>query len=495
MKKILSSLVICLGITTLSFGFTDLDQSHWAYDKISAMSESGIVSGFPDGTFKPNNPVTREQAAAIMTNFFELPLKETAKTFEDIAPDYWSNQYAVLVADYMEPNEVEGKYYFRPDENATRVEIAKAIVEILGFNDEEIKEDVINGFNDKESFLEGDKKYISIVADNKVMVGDDLSCFRPNDTITRAEFCSLIYNIYSNRDELKAKNLNKVVMTVNGEDVLYGEFEMYFDIQKKLYEAMFSNENIWQLEILGTPLYSGIKDTTKVSIIDTKVKMQKAKELGIEFTAEDEKETNEYLSDDTSKSICEYYGMTLKELEEMKKVDIMIYKLANKLYQDNDDKEKVDINEKVERTYYDARHILLVTQDEPEEKIAEIYELAKTLLERVKKGEDFAKLAGEYSEDAGSYKNGGLYENVMIGQFVPEFENAALSLNPGDIYPELVESDYGYHIIKLENKKTVEEYLTEEEKLEIVNSYLYNESEKWLEEVEVVVNEEVYKAL
>jgi parvulin-like peptidyl-prolyl isomerase len=77
---------------------------------------------------------------------------------------------------------------------------------------------------------------------------------------------------------------------------------------------------------------------------------------------------------------------------------------------------------------------------------------AEELLARAQKGEDFATLARENSEDPGSKDKGGLYENVRKGQFVPEFETAALALEPGQISPQLVETKYGYHIIKLEKK-------------------------------------------
>ena len=77
---------------------------------------------------------------------------------------------------------------------------------------------------------------------------------------------------------------------------------------------------------------------------------------------------------------------------------------------------------------------------------------AEELLARVQKGEDFAALAKENSEDPGSKDKGGLYENVRQGQFVPEFETAALALEPGQIAPQLIETKYGFHIIKLEKK-------------------------------------------
>ena len=60
------------------------------------------------------------------------------------------------------------------------------------------------------------------------------------------------------------------------------------------------------------------------------------------------------------------------------------------------------------------------------------------------------RLAKEFSEDPGSKEKGGLYEGIAEGSFVPEFEKAAFSLKPGEIYAELVPTKFGFHIIKLE---------------------------------------------
>jgi len=82
---------------------------------------------------------------------------------------------------------------------------------------------------------------------------------------------------------------------------------------------------------------------------------------------------------------------------------------------------------------------------------------AEEILKRAKAGEDFAKLANEFSEDPGNrdstgVSQGGIYRNVGVGTMVPQFERAALALEPGQVAPGLVESDFGYHIIKLEKK-------------------------------------------
>lgn len=80
-------------------------------------------------------------------------------------------------------------------------------------------------------------------------------------------------------------------------------------------------------------------------------------------------------------------------------------------------------------------------------------EVAGEVLKKLEDGGDFAALAKEFSEDPGSKENGGLYENVKSGQMNPAFEKAALALEPGSYSKELVETNFGYHIIKLESKK------------------------------------------
>jgi peptidyl-prolyl cis-trans isomerase C len=88
-----------------------------------------------------------------------------------------------------------------------------------------------------------------------------------------------------------------------------------------------------------------------------------------------------------------------------------------------------------------ARHILL--EDEGE---------AKKALERLKKGEDFAKLAGELSKDPGSGKEGGDLGWFEKERMVPEFAEAAFKLDKGQL-SELVKSQFGFHIIKVDDKR------------------------------------------
>jgi len=100
-----------------------------------------------------------------------------------------------------------------------------------------------------------------------------------------------------------------------------------------------------------------------------------------------------------------------------------------------------------------ARHILLkFSHNMSEEEKKKVKEKAESILERLKKGEDFAELATAYSEDPGSAKKGGDLGYFQKGKMVKPFEEAAFSLKPGQL-SGIVETRFGYHIIKVEDYK------------------------------------------
>src|SRR5215475_8371015 len=99
-----------------------------------------------------------------------------------------------------------------------------------------------------------------------------------------------------------------------------------------------------------------------------------------------------------------------------------------------------------------AQHILFKTQGKTPEEVAKIKEKAQDVLQKAKsKPEDFAALAKQYSEDA-TAANGGDLGDFGRGQMVPEFERAAFSLGVGAV-SDLVQSQFGFHIIKVNSKQ------------------------------------------
>ena len=96
-----------------------------------------------------------------------------------------------------------------------------------------------------------------------------------------------------------------------------------------------------------------------------------------------------------------------------------------------------------------ARHILFIAERSSSEANRKVkLQQAKKVLNEIRKGKDFAELAMEYSEDV-SASDGGDVGFVVRGKMVREFEEAVFDLKPGQI-SDIVETEYGYHIIKVE---------------------------------------------
>ncbi len=143
-----------------------------------------------------------------------------------------------------------------------------------------------------------------------------------------------------------------------------------------------------------------------------------------------------------------------------------------------------EVSEEEVKSYYDenkeeflkvrASHILIQNMDESgnpvsDEQKQKNKDKAMNILEQAKAGVDFAQLAKEYSED-GSAENGGDLDFFMKGQMVEPFEKASYALKVGEMTDELVETDFGYHIIKKTDEK-YEEFDTIKEDLQYTLSY------------------------
>lgn len=102
-----------------------------------------------------------------------------------------------------------------------------------------------------------------------------------------------------------------------------------------------------------------------------------------------------------------------------------------------------------------ARHILFQVGDETDKE--EVKAEAQAVLERIKNGEDFAELAAEFGSDA-TRDVGGDLGWFFRGQMVPAFEEAAFGLEAGALAPELVETEFGFHIVETTDRRTVKDF-------------------------------------
>lgn len=215
-------------------------------------------------------------------------------------------------------------------------------------------------------------------------------------------------------------------------------------------------------------LYENVKEAyalnTLIDMIDTKI-------LYLEYTDKEEEideyvdnnlaSMKEYYSTDEEliQAFNSYYGTGFTDIKDFEEYLALNY-LRNLA---TEDYAKSTITEKSIKNYYknsivgdiEASHILItpeVTDDmsdeEKEEAENKALEEAKEIIKKLNNGENFAKLAKEYSDDEGTASNGGALGAFNKGDMVESFETAAYALEVNEFTKEPVESEYGYHIIK-----------------------------------------------
>ena len=190
----------------------------------------------------------------------------------------------------------------------------------------------------------------------------------------------------------------------------------------------------------------------------------------------------QFPSEDAFKQTLTQQKMTLEQLREEAKSDMRVAKMldqevnasaavqpqeVNAFYEQNPDKFKQ--GERVR-----ASHILIRTPENADDKTKqEARAKATDVLGQVKSGKDFAELAKHYSQDPGSAAKGGDLGYFTQGQMVGPFEQAAFALKPGTI-SEVVESPFGFHIIKVADKQAARTIPLEEVKPQI-EQFLQNQ--------------------
>lgn len=244
------------------------------------------------------------------------------------------------------------------------------------------------------------------------------------------------------------------------------EIMVYLTNTKDQYEAVYGSE-IWETDLDGITLEENIKETVLAQLAQIKTMNLLANQHGVTLDQEEQK---------TAQAAAAAYFSTLNETEisSLQITEAIIqnmyqeYALANKVYRYIIKDINPEISDDEARTIT-VQHILFKTYtlDGTGKKIEysetnkeEVYELAKDVLMLARNGEnDFESLIMQYSEDEkGTYSFG-------KGEMEPVFEEAAFNLETGEI-SEIIETSFGYHIIKCINTFNREE--TDANKIKIV---------------------------
>jgi peptidyl-prolyl cis-trans isomerase C len=139
---------------------------------------------------------------------------------------------------------------------------------------------------------------------------------------------------------------------------------------------------------------------------------------------------------------------------------------------------KGDVSDGVAKAFYEDQVKAMKPEEEVQARhiLVDSEEKAKELAEKIAKGGDFAALAKENSKDPGSKDDGGMLGFFGRGQMVPQFEEAAYRLKKGEISPP-VKSQFGFHIIKLEERREKKLPTFDEVKDKILNSMIQKKAQ------------------
>lgn len=297
------------------------------------------------------------------------------------------------------------------------------------------------------------------------------------------------------------------VLTINGDEVSLLEYNYYFSTMKLQAEQTVPADQMemyWETEKDGKTAFELLKESAYDEMVDLRVAANKAESMGISYSDSAVMQATTGFKNQIVQAAAsekEYYEMTNTDsatINEIAKLYAIRSAMLNKLIEDG----TIDLSDAVyEKTFAEkwmkAQHILISTTDvntgvalSDEEKASKKAQ-AEEILKRVKVGENFTALMNEFSEDPGkeSAPEGYVFTN---GEMVAEFEDAVLALQP-DQTSEIVESSFGYHIIKrlpLSAATDAESFTQYKDYIqsEILMNYLEENIPLWKEEMTIVEN-------
>lgn len=335
-----------------------------------------------------------------------------------------------------------------------------------------------------------------------------------------AIICAAAYFLAS----INGLSVSRNIATVNGNELTEAEYKYYLEMTKEqmLTEAgAESAEDFWKTEIDGKKASEVAKERAMDDLIRTEIAVQKAKAAGITLSEEELASARSIFSD-TSSAAKEQ----VKALEDMTGADkfqlgdiMEKLFLSNAYYQSLLAQENVlakaddaAIAAKVSEDYAAVKHVLIMNtpQDGAEVSDTETYaadakKKAEEVLAKAVNGENFEKLIEEFGEDPGMEGN---LEGYMIdktgasidgsGSMIPEFTQGTFAVQEGQVNPALVESSYGWHIIKRypmpkesQNYKTLLNAAESELSTDAYNAYL----DGFKDEMSIEIKEKVYNKI
>ncbi len=190
---------------------TDVPPDYWAAPFINSLLSAGIIAGFGDGRFRPEQPVTRAEFAAQLAQAFAETASAETVPYEDVAADYWAADSIsrVSVAEFMS-GYPEGN--FLPGELVSREEVLVALVSGLNLAIPQSPEDLVSTYTDQGEIDDWAVPQVAAATENELAVSHpDTDILNPQQSATRAETAAMVYQALVQQGRLEPVSSEYIV--------------------------------------------------------------------------------------------------------------------------------------------------------------------------------------------------------------------------------------------------------------------------------------------
>lgn len=194
-----SIMILPVQVMAATQSFTDVPPDHWCYDVIKDLTEQNLLSGYFDGTFKPDQPVTRAEVAAMLIRFAELPTTPVRDaTYQDMTVTHWALPFAEAVKAYLPGYDLAGGgKIFEPSTPARREDVVAAAAKIQMGHPVVTNTAVLQQrFTDYHEISNQTRQAVSWAVHQGQVAGYPDGSFRPQSPVTRAEVAAFLYRSF-----------------------------------------------------------------------------------------------------------------------------------------------------------------------------------------------------------------------------------------------------------------------------------------------------------
>lgn len=194
-----------------AINFSDVSSSYWAASFIQELAQRDVIAGFPDGTFRPNDPVTRAQFAAMVRKAFNKNKIRNAVNFVDLSSTYWA--YSAIREAY-EMGFLSGYpgNVFRPTQNIPREQVLVSLANGLNYTATNAVAADLQVYNDASSISSYARNSIAAATEKSIVVNYPVvETLNPTRNATRAEVAAFIYQALVSSGQVAAINSPYIV--------------------------------------------------------------------------------------------------------------------------------------------------------------------------------------------------------------------------------------------------------------------------------------------